>query len=103
MVWKPLRHCMLDRAADKIKRELDLGVVVIEVHDPLPSPTFASMSATPTPVPSSRMSSATPTPTATPIPSAVVPQKRKSTPTMPFRWPETAREIIIIVSDDEAN
>ncbi|KAI0773807.1 hypothetical protein C8Q74DRAFT_784281 [Fomes fomentarius] len=91
------------KAADKIKRELDLGVVVIEVHDPLPSPTFASMSATPTPVPSSRMSSATPTPTATPTPSAVVPQKRKSSPTVPFRWPETAREIIIIVSDDEAD
>lgn len=72
--------------------------------------TTTMMSATPTPVPSSRMSSATPTPTGTPVPTgmSMVPQKRKTsppssvpTPSLAFRWPETPREMFIIVSDDE--
>ncbi|RPD54943.1 hypothetical protein L226DRAFT_571596 [Lentinus tigrinus ALCF2SS1-7] len=108
------------KAADELKREIDSGVVLIAAASAAAatsttssvspvSPMSTTASATPTPVPSSRMSSATPTPTPTGTPTpSMVPQKRKTsppsgvpTPSLAFRWPETAREMIIIVSDDE--
>ncbi|RDX51767.1 hypothetical protein OH76DRAFT_1481280 [Lentinus brumalis] len=105
------------KAADDLKREIDSGMVVIPsaTHAASTAPSVASTataSATPTPVPSSRMSSATPTPAPigppTPTGTSTAPQKRKTSPptgapapSFSGRWPETAREMMIIVSDDE--
>ncbi|PIL23147.1 hypothetical protein GSI_14456 [Ganoderma sinense ZZ0214-1] len=110
------------KAADELKREIDSGFALSATATPSTTPSSvassssSSLSATPTPVPFSRTPSATPAPTPsgtpvpTPTPGLNVPQKRRVSPPTGtamsmsmFRWPETAREMIIIVSDDEAD
>ncbi|KAI1794292.1 hypothetical protein LXA43DRAFT_1059151 [Ganoderma leucocontextum] len=107
------------KAADELKREIDLGFALATTNPATtPSSTAtsssSSLSATPTPVPHSRTPSATlvPTPSGTPVPtptpgSSILQKRWPSPPTVTsmsmFRWPETAREMIIMVSDDEAD
>uniref|UniRef100_A0A5K1JX87 Probable 3-oxoacyl-[acyl-carrier-protein] reductase oxidoreductase (EC) n=1 Tax=Ganoderma boninense TaxID=34458 RepID=A0A5K1JX87_9APHY len=108
------------KAADALKREIDSGFALAVTPSTTPSTSASSssssLSATPTPVPFSRTPSVTPVPTPsgtpipTPTPGSNGSQKRRTSPPTGtamsismFRWPETAREMIIIVSDDEAD
>ncbi|EJF59305.1 hypothetical protein DICSQDRAFT_148537 [Dichomitus squalens LYAD-421 SS1] len=100
-------------AAEELKREFTSGFAAPEsISTSVMSSMPTTSSVTPTPVPHSQTPSTTPTPIATPMPipnpASLVPQKRRSPPlgssaVAPFRWPETAREMVIFVSDDETD
>lgn len=106
------------KVADELKREIDSGFALATTTTTMSSTatssSLSSLSATPTPVPYSRTPSVTPvpTPSGTPIPTStpgygIAHKWRPSSPTgttiSMFRWPETAREMMIVVSDDEAD